>query len=125
MNLTISGHHIEITPSLRDHVLSKLQLLTHHCDHLIDATVLLRVDAGLPHCRHRVEATLHLPGQDVHAESCDENMYTAIDLLVPKLDRQVTKHKLKLRSHRQARMMTRDAGLRPESHDSEPEAMAA
>lgn len=127
MNLTISGHHIEITPAMREHLLGKLQLLTHHCDHLIDATVLLRVDAGLPHCRNRVEATLHLPGLDVHAESCNEDMYAAIDLLIPKLDRQVKKHKLKLRSHREARMMSRDAVLRSVRADaeSEPEAMAA
>lgn len=123
MNLTISGHHIEITPAMREHVLAKLQLVSHHCDHLIDATVLLRVDAGLPHCRNRVEATLHLPGQEVHAEACDEDMYAAIDALMPKLDRQVTKHKLKLRSHRQARLTNRDAVLR--AVQAEPEAMAA
>lgn len=125
MNLTISGHHLEITPSLREHVLSKLHLVTHHCDHLIDAAVLLRVDPGLAHGRHRVEATLHLPGHEVHAEACDEDMYAAIDRLIPKLDRQVKKHKLKLRSHRPGRMMGRDADLRPVLQSADPEVMAA
>jgi putative sigma-54 modulation protein len=50
----------------------------------------------------KVEATIHVPGNDLHAESSDENMYSAIDLLADKLDRQVLKYKEKMTDHHKA-----------------------
>jgi len=47
----------------------------------------------------KVEATLHVPGNDLHAACTDENMYSAIDMLTDKLDRQVLKHKEKNSDH--------------------------
>jgi putative sigma-54 modulation protein len=47
----------------------------------------------------KVEATLHVPGNDLHAACTDENMYSAIDMLTDKLDRQVLKHKEKNGDH--------------------------
>jgi putative sigma-54 modulation protein len=49
--------------------------------------------------RHKAEATVHLNGGTVHADSIEENMYAAIDMLVDKLDRQVKKFKEKLTDH--------------------------
>jgi putative sigma-54 modulation protein len=50
--------------------------------------------------QHKVEATIHVRGKDIHVETVDENMYAAIDLLADKLDRQVVKHKEKISDHR-------------------------
>lgn len=63
--------------------------LFHHFDHVIDAKVTLTVNK----LEHIAEATIHLPKSDIHAECRGENMYTAIDLLSDKLDRQVIKYK--------------------------------
>ncbi len=52
--------------------------------------------------QQRVGATLHVPGNDMHVECADEDMYKAIDLLVDKLDRQVLRYKEKLVDHHQA-----------------------
>ena len=41
MNLTISGHHLDVTPSLREYVLTKLDRVTRHFDQVVDITVLL------------------------------------------------------------------------------------
>ena len=92
MNLTISGHHLEITPSIRDYVASKLDRVKRHFDHVINVTAILRVDKLV----HKVEASLHVKGHDFHAHSEDSNMYAAIDLLADKLDRQIVKHKEKI-----------------------------
>lgn len=97
MNIQLSGHHLEVTPALRDYVNGKFTKLSNHFDHVIDAKVILMVEK----LKQRVEATLHVPGQDLHAECSDENMYSAIDLLVGKLDKQIVKHKEKLRDHHQ------------------------
>lgn len=95
MNLHLTGHHLEITPPLRDYVKSKLERVTHHFDQVIDVKVTLSVEK----LKQKVEATMHVPGNDIHAECADDNMYSAIDLLADKLDRQVLKHKEKHSDH--------------------------
>jgi len=96
MNLNLSGHHLEITPAIRDYVIAKLDRVSRHFDHVIDVNVILSVDK----LRQKVEANVHMRGRDLHAEAIDEDMYAAIDLLADKLDRQVLKHKEKLNGHR-------------------------
>jgi len=95
MNLNLTGHHMEVTPALRDYVTSKLERVTGHFDQVIDVKVTLSVEK----LKQNVEVTLHVPGNDLHAESSDENMYSAIDLVADKLDRQVLKHKEKQGDH--------------------------
>jgi putative sigma-54 modulation protein len=92
MNLNVSGRHLDITPAIRSYVLEKLGRVTRHFDHVIDLNVILSVDK----LQHKVEASVHLAGRDIHVESIDADMYAAIDALADKLDRQVVKHKEKL-----------------------------
>ena len=95
MNLQLTGHHLEVTPALRDYVTSKLVRIRNHFDHVIDVKVTLSVEK----LAQKVEATLHVPGNDLHAACEDDNMYSAIDMLTDKLDRQVVKHKEKHADH--------------------------
>lgn len=95
MNLQLTGHHLDVTPALREYVLSKLTRVSNHFDHVIDVKVTLSVEK----LSQKVEATLHVPGNDLHATCSDENMYSAIDMLADKLDRQVLKHKEKVSDH--------------------------
>ena len=44
MNLTISGHHLEVTPALREYVTTKLDRITRHFDQVVDIRVLLCVE---------------------------------------------------------------------------------
>ena len=96
MNLHLTGHHLEITPAIRAYVVSKLERINRHFDHVIDVSVVLSVDK----LQQKVEANVHLRGKDIRAESVDEDMYAAIDALADKLDRQVVKHKELLKDHR-------------------------
>ena len=96
MNLHLSGHHLEITPAMRDYVTSKIGRITRHFDHVIDVNVILSV-AKLD---HKIEANVHLSGKDIFVESHDTDMYAAIDVLVDKLDRQILKHKERNFEHR-------------------------
>ena len=98
MNLHLTGHHLEVTPALREYLRSKLERVTNHFDHVIDVKMTLSVEKLI----HKVEATLHVPGNDLHVACTDENMYSAIDLLADKLDRQVLKHKEKQGDHHKA-----------------------
>ncbi len=96
MNLNISGHHLDLTPALRTYVAEKLKRVERHFDHLIDAAVILSVDTKL---QHKAEATLHTRGANLHAEAIKEDMYSAIDVLIDKLDQQTRKFKDKIRDH--------------------------
>lgn len=98
MNLHLTGHHMEVTPALRDYVQSKLERITNHFDQVIDVKVTLSVEKLV----QKVEATIHVPGNDLHAECSHDNMYSAIDLLADKLDRQVLKVKEKFADHHRA-----------------------
>ena len=96
MNLYLTGHHLEITPAIRDYVVAKLDRVTRHFDDVIDVNVVMAVDK----LRHKVEVNLHTRGKDIHVEAVAPDMYAAIDALVDKLDRQVLKHKEKRALHR-------------------------
>jgi len=98
MNLSLTGHHLEVTPALRDYVQSKLERITNHFDHVIDVKVTLTVEK----LAQKAEATIHVPGNDLHAECSNEDMYSAIDLLADKLDRRVLKFKEKISDHHRA-----------------------
>jgi putative sigma-54 modulation protein len=98
MHLSVTGHHVEITASLRNYVEKKLERLVRHSDHVIDAHCVLTVEKLV----QRAEATLHLRGESVHALAEDGNMYAAIDALTDKLERLVRKHKEKITDHHAA-----------------------
>jgi putative sigma-54 modulation protein len=100
MNLTISGHHLELTPAIREYVQSKLERIKRHFDPVIDVAVILAVEK-LPEKekRQKAEINLRLRGKDIHVESIAEDLYAAIDILIDKLDRQVIKYKTKIQDH--------------------------
>ena len=94
MNLNMTGHHLEITPSIRDYVSAKMIRINRHFDHVIDVNMTLSVEKL---CQ-KIEANVHLSGKDIFVESENPDMYAAIDLLVDKLDRQIIKHKEKVKN---------------------------
>ena len=100
MNLTISGHHLEVTPALRSYVTSKLDRITRHFDQVVDVKVLLTVEKQKEkEKRQRAECTLHVKGNDLFVESAHFDLYAAIDELMDKLDRMVVRHKDRQQDH--------------------------
>jgi putative sigma-54 modulation protein len=100
MNLTISGHHLEVTPALRSYVTGKLDRITRHFDQVVDVKVLLTVvKQKEKEKRQRAECNIHVKGNDLFAESSHQDLYAAVDDLVDKLDRQVVKHKNRILDH--------------------------
>jgi len=100
MNLTISGHHLDVTPAIRDYVQSKLERVKRHFDHVIDIAVILTVDnLKEKEKRQKAEINLRVSGKTVYVESLAHDLYAAIDALIDKLDRQVMKYKTKIKDH--------------------------
>jgi putative sigma-54 modulation protein len=95
MQLSVTGHHVEITAAMRGYVEKKLDRIVRHFDHVIDMHCVLTVEKLL----HKAEATLRVRGETIHALASEGDMYAAIDALADKLERRVRKHKEKLTDH--------------------------
>ena len=92
MQLSISGHHIDVSDALRDYVTGKLRKLERHYDHITNLHVVLSVEK----LDQKAEATAHVSGAELFADAVANDLYAAIDMLLDKLDRQVIKHKEKV-----------------------------
>ena len=95
MQLNLTGHHVNISPALRDYVTTKLKRLERHYDHVTNTHVVLTVEK----LTKKAEATVHISGGQLFADSKKDDMYAAIDDLVDKLDRQIKRHKEKVTDH--------------------------
>lgn len=95
MQPTITGHHIDVSPALRERITTKMGKLERHFDHFTDSHVVLTVEKN----RHQAEATISVSGARLYGSSVEEDMYAAIDSLMDKLTRQIRKHKEKLTDH--------------------------
>ena len=104
MQLTLTGHHVEITPALKDYVNNKLTRLERHFDSVTNITCILTVEK----LRHKAEATVNVSGGTLYADAVESDMYASIDGLIDKLDRQIVRHKEKLTDHRARESQKRD-----------------
>ncbi len=95
MQLNVSGHHVEVTESLRGYVQTRIEKIERHFDLVSDVHCILTVEK----LRHKAEATVNVNGGTIYADAIEEDMYAAIDGLADKLDRRVKKHKEKLADH--------------------------
>ena len=98
MQLDLSGHHVEVTPALREYVHKKFERVSRHFDHVIDVHCILTVEK----LQQKAEATLMVSGGKIYADAVNGNMYASIDALADKLDRLVKKHKEKITNHHAA-----------------------
>lgn len=95
MQITVSGHHVEVTDALRDYVNQKFTRLQRHFDNITKLDVTLIVEKAA----QKAEASIHVAGADIFAQAESDDMYAAIDGLTDKLDRQLIKHKEKNLNH--------------------------
>lgn len=91
MQITITGHQLDITDAMRDYVNNKFNRLERHFDKITS----IRVTMGVEKINQIVDASILIAGGEVNAQAEHEDMYAAIDLLIDKLDRQLLKHKEK------------------------------
>lgn len=98
MNLTVTGHHVDVTSSMRNYVTGKMERLQRRSDRVFGVHVILSVEK----MRKKAEATINVAGAQLYADTTEPDMYAAIDLLTDKLDRQLVRHKEKLKTHRRS-----------------------
>lgn len=89
MQVTFTGHHLEVTPPLKDFTMKKLDRLERHFSDVISITITFKVE----NLDQIAEATVHIPGTQMHAREKTDDMYSAVDGLVDKLMRLLREHK--------------------------------
>ncbi len=111
MNIIITGRHLDLTNNLKNYVEEKIKKFKKYLNNITDATVTLSVEKY----RHKAEVLLNANGFKIQAESITGEMYSSIDEVVEKLERQVKKHKEKWVSHRKGEEKTSPPAGTPES----------
>lgn len=96
MQVSISGHHLEITQAIEQYTRTKLAKLEHHNHYITKIHVCLVSDSK----QKKAEAQVSVPHHTIVAEAYNDDLYVAIDALISKLDRQLIKQKEKLASNR-------------------------
>lgn len=91
MKITFKGKHIEVTDAIRNYIEKRLNKIERHFDHILEVIVTLSVEKN----RQIVEATLQASRALIRAEEETDDMYTSIDKVADKLERQIQKYKEK------------------------------
>ncbi len=102
MQMTITGHHVEVTAAMRAYVTEKMQRLSRHFDQVVSINVILKVEK----LEQMAEASVNAGGRVIFANETSADMYAAIDGLIDKLDKQVRRLKARLRDNHHARVAT-------------------
>jgi len=96
MQVNISGHHVELTQALKDYTTEKLAKIDRHFQEVSRINVILSVEKHF----QKAEANLHFLGMDFSAEDLNEDLYRSVDNVVDKLDKQLNKHREKIKKVR-------------------------
>lgn len=102
MNIIVNGRHLEITPALRSYAEEKIGRFEKYISNITEAIVTLSVEKY----RHKAEVLLKVNGVMIQAESVTGEVYSSIDEVVEKLEKQVIKHKEKIQSYRKGEKKT-------------------
>jgi ribosome hibernation promoting factor len=95
MKLSVKGRNLEITDALRAYAEEKVQRMTRYLEHIVSATVNLSVE------KHRqiAEVTLRVRDLTIRAEESTDDLYSSIDLVAEKLERQILRYKERIAAH--------------------------
>jgi len=97
MDIKMTGHHVTVTPALREFTQKKFEHLDKFSDQIRDISVVFDIEKN----RQIAGASMNMTGHPIHATAESDDMYTSIDVLIKKLSSQIQTHKEKLQHHRE------------------------
>jgi putative sigma-54 modulation protein len=98
MKIIVTGRHLEITPALKGYAEKKIQRFDRYLSNIVEAIVTITVEKY----RHKAEVLLKVNGVLIQAEGITGDVYSSLDEVAEKLERQIKKYKEKLVSHRKS-----------------------
>lgn len=118
MQYSVTFRHMEPSDTLKEYSHDKLLRLEKYLDAVIDAEVVMTVEKF----RHKAEVLVSSDGLKIKAEEETEDMYSAIDMVVDKLEKQIKRHREKLKDHKSGNnkrsLRQPEASSLAEAHDS-------
>ena len=97
MNTTVSFRHMDSSPALRDYATRKLErVVDKYVNGRVDTTVVMSVEKF----RHIAKFTVQIKNLTVKGDHSSEDMYSSVDLALDKIERQLRRHKDRLRSYK-------------------------
>ena len=96
MDITVTFRHMEPTESLRTYAEEKISKIKKYLDFPIEAHIVLAVEKF----RHMADVTLNLNGTMIKGVEVTEDMYSSIDQVIDKVEKQVKKYRAKIRKRR-------------------------
>ena len=109
MKTSVTARHFDMTPQVHEHAISAMEGLEKYFDRIIDSQFILVKES-----KHwTAEAIIGVPGETLTAESSGELLFTAIDDVTDKAERQLKKYKAKVSHERDRRSMKKLSSDRP------------
>ena len=96
MEIIIHGRHLNTTEAIKNHVEKKASKLTKYNNRINKIQFTLKIEGK----NHTVESICSVAKTTLVAEAANADMYTAIDLVMDKLEKQFLKHKEKISHHK-------------------------
>lgn len=101
MKLVLSTHNVTLTKAIEDHIVDKIEKLEKLDRFAIDARVTIEHDhTRVPERQFKCAIRLTVPGPDFYAEDAQSDLYSAIDLVMKKLEMQIRKHQSRLKARK-------------------------
>ena len=97
VKVSVTFRHTQPTDALKRYAEEKVHRIGKYFSRPLGAHVVLSVDSRQ---RQVVEVELHLHGMMIHGKEEAEDLYSAIDLVMDKIGRQVQKQKEKIKLNR-------------------------
>ena len=94
MRINITGKHMDVTEAIKDLIEKKIKKF----DKFFDDDTIVKVLLSVEKDRNIMEATIHYNGIIIRAEDYTRDMYSTVDQVIRKLEKQVISHKTKLES---------------------------
>jgi len=113
VEIRISGKNLEITPELRQYVRKKVGRLERYFEDGLGCQVTLAIERD----RHIIEVTMALDGIILRGEEAAGDMFSSVDLVVEKLERQIRKYKTRLNRHGRKVTLPDEVPAAPEPDD--------
>ncbi len=95
MQLSVKGRNLEVTDAIRAYAEEKVQRMTRYLEQIVSGTVYLSVE------KHQqiAEVTLRVRDLTIRAEESTDDLYSSIDLVAEKLERQILRYKERIAAH--------------------------
>ena len=111
MDIAISFRHIDPDESIKKYIEEKMKRLQKFVEIPLDAHVVLSTEKKY---RHRIDVTFTLNGIVINAHEVQDDMHAAVDKIIDKLERRLTRYRDKLKKYREGKPKTnlspREAG---------------